>query len=111
MRIRLAICGLFVMMMMPIAARAAGVWTAWGKVATITDYGQGAGITGLSLPNPASCPNTGMAWVKYSLSDEQRRKLTQVVYEAFLSGKDLQVKIDPVECVDNSPSFYGVSIR
>jgi hypothetical protein len=100
-----------VALMIPFAA-AAGVWTGWGQITELTEYGLGLRVTGLDLSaNPAGCSHTETAFVDINLDNVQIDRLNSLLLAAFLSGREVSVKMDSSLCIENRPAIYAVSVR
>lgn len=91
---------------------AAGVWTGWGQIEKLTEYGDGLRVVGLDISaNPASCSSTSYAFVDETLDDVEIERLNKLLLSAFLAGREVSIKMNSSRCIENRPVIYAVSIR
>jgi len=95
-----------------LAADAGSFVTNWGVITQVESYGDDTHVYGLNLaPNPGSCANTGYAKVDYRLTAAKKEGLSRVLTSAFLSGRQVKVKLQSDYCEGGYPAVYGVLVQ
>lgn len=93
----------------------AGTWSEWGTITRIADYGQGLRIQGVDISNanPAACSSTKWAHVNNTSNRTaaEVERANKMLMTAFLTGRQVRVKVDDDVCVENYPAIYAVEIK
>ncbi len=95
-----------------LGALAAGVWTPWGTVGEVEDYGTGMRVYGLDVSdNPNNCGNTNFARLDNTLDELEKDRITKLILTAFTSGRELSVKLSDTTCSSDRPAIYAAKVR
>lgn len=91
----------------------AGTWTPFGQIESVTEYGKGMRVTGLDLSaNPAKCSAEEYGHVEIdNRTSAEIDRLNKMLLSAFLSGRNVKVKLRSDQCIENRPVIYAVKIK
>lgn len=91
----------------------AGIWTGWGQIENIEEYGTGIRVIGFDLSaNPAGCSSEASGYLDMAnLTSEQIDRLNKMILSAFLSGREVRFKLQTNQCIENHPAIYAVGIK
>ena len=96
----------------PFASFAGGVWTPYGQVLTIFEYGLGMRVKGLDYSaNPAGCPQWESGILYSGLTDTQIDRISEIILSAFLSGREVSLKMSNGACESENPAIYAVQVH
>lgn len=111
---KIASTGIACLLLLASASAYAGTYTTSAEILRVEGYGEGLRVLTTddnNDTNPANCQ--GSDWINPSsgLSDIRKDRLHRIILSAFLSGREVRIKLHDGECVNGNRAYYAVQIK